>query len=1518
MAPTVTKQDFIDCLTLPHEGGLFPYTPASHGSATGPNCSYSQWGSAEGGHHLIPGAVSFNGIEGAWWWGELATEEGSADLGPGHKVVIEGAGFAWLSKTTGNWTKTTDSLAHVAGMGYVWSGNPGGEFPRDENILGQPRYGWGSSGSGGDFGDLVSDSLLGIDGRIRCHFFSQWGVGNNAEMFWASNNPSASDPTTETSNPDITADVAGVVWWVTVHVEGGGSGYRLMTGVDLFADGASATPGVGGRGGYNARARILPSDGSSITIVGTTCSIEQIDVHPPTVVPGYGGSSPTSGTGLGAPAGWTVNGNPKIGHSKTQDNIFPTAFQGSKITNIHVYGWGSLWPSTDSAIDPSERDGGTTVLAAIQQAKADGQEPMLTLATCPEYYRLPGGAGGFAGIEEAPDPAKVTELATAYKNFVDTYYPYGVRRVQIWNEFKGMWYTEPGNYGAMSGWDMDRYLDLYNQTYTLIKAARPSVQIYGPYVPLRSRGDNATFTGPLGSVSISQSDVDALIAFKDNATFDGICLDGDFSIADWPKVISFVRTLLPVNTPIIISEFYHGGADLANVLSAIKPALDSRDAVLWWSETALGTFTVPISGGGSGSGGTPGGSGSGGPGGSGGQTGGTVDHTQAYTLGRNDSGKIKIQTTTVDGDPQPVRLSIAGLPIGTNYIFEKKTIMSGESTWLKLTTSPSTSYGNFNCKLILTGDHFTDVEEFTFRVVEGAGAVIPGSPTPAFTVKAAFEAFPNLNSSGIGHHGEWESNLPWAGYYQIKALKPVGVSVMLQDSSNTGNITMVAVNSSNQIINTIPLTASPQTLWQGHFVDDYVNFFIYGESSRNAGPSSFTLRFLGDNKADVLFAGSFNNVSHATPLLPVLTHSGEMGISSTDPTLGAPTPISTLTVGDEWWAYLIDLNIENTDIVFLESKLDISDNAGYIETTVDVDGDLTTFTTPLGIWLYGQLYEDMPPVDFIQHGIAAEPGDLEISLVFRSVGGFGETHTASATIDAPPGWPTITSFSPEAGISDGGTSVVITGTNFSYGAGITSVKFGTTEADSFTVDSDTQITAVSPALTGSEHISVTNAIGTSHSTAPFSFLEQPVVTSLSVSEAYVGDVITITGTGFTGTTAVNFTSTPAVSFTVVDNTTITVTVPTLSAATYAVRVVNPIGTSAESSADLLSVLGAIPLPTLSAIDPPTVLTTGGTVTLTGTNLATTQAIHMNGIYDSKTITLGITIVSNTEVSFAAPQGVDKAPYTVLIENRTGVSEFGQTLTYNNTPAPVGWEISEISGWTDPRTDPPTNHLPIQGSYTFTRRLTDDSVNHTPNGGELHAWIESVGYPVVVPPGTNPYVGIGPSGSMGATADSLGCYYYSPPTGTPVPAPWTGQTAMDKTMWVISGKVKVGCYLTNCRLIVDSLDEALGPMSVGWGGLPYGGTNWHEGDNKLLTETWIPDIGFVGTLPWNATGSWLPPNGVMYANGIYFYGWVGRSDVYTSPRDAHVKIRLQSDQQEIVFIDDTVHLKEAPSGVFWGP
>ena len=82
------------------------------------------------------------------------------------------------------------------------------------------------------------------------------------------------------------------------------------------------------------------------------------------------------------------------------------------------------------------------------------------------------------------------------------------------------------------------------------------------------------------------------------------------------------------------------------------------------------------------------------------------------------------------------------------------------------------------------------------------------------------------------------------------------------------------------------------------------------------------------------------------------------------------------------------------------------------------------------------------------------------------------------------GAPTLTSIAPSSGSFRGGVSVVITGTNFS---GATSVSFGGAPAKSFTVNSDTQISAISPPTSrpASLAVAVTTVAGTATSSTAF-------------------------------------------------------------------------------------------------------------------------------------------------------------------------------------------------------------------------------------------------------------------------------------------------------------------------------------------------------------------------------------------------------------------------------------------------
>jgi hypothetical protein len=165
--------------------------------------------------------------------------------------------------------------------------------------------------------------------------------------------------------------------------------------------------------------------------------------------------------------------------------------------------------------------------------------------------------------------------------------------------------------------------------------------------------------------------------------------------------------------------------------------------------------------------------------------------------------------------------------------------------------------------------------------------------------------------------------------------------------------------------------------------------------------------------------------------------------------------------------------------------------------------------------------------------------------------------------------PTVTSVEPRFGGEAGGTSVAITGANLTAA---TAVRFGATDA-AYTVDSSSTITAVAPSGTGTVDVTVTTAAGTSAISLAdrFTYIPPgapPTVTKVwpSHGPATGGTLVTLSGTGFDGVTAVMFGDAPAASFTVQSSTTIVALAPAGNGDVH-VTVTTPNGTSRLSNKD---------------------------------------------------------------------------------------------------------------------------------------------------------------------------------------------------------------------------------------------------------------------------------------------------------------------------------------------------------------
>ncbi|MEV5385972.1 IPT/TIG domain-containing protein, partial [Streptomyces sp. NPDC052721] len=92
--------------------------------------------------------------------------------------------------------------------------------------------------------------------------------------------------------------------------------------------------------------------------------------------------------------------------------------------------------------------------------------------------------------------------------------------------------------------------------------------------------------------------------------------------------------------------------------------------------------------------------------------------------------------------------------------------------------------------------------------------------------------------------------------------------------------------------------------------------------------------------------------------------------------------------------------------------------------------------------------------------------------------------------------PVVSSVSPNQGPESGGTTVTITGTGFTS---VLAVRFGAKAATSFTVNSSTQITAVTPSGTGAVNVSVSTSQGTSTQSVTFTYSAVPSLSSVSPS-----------------------------------------------------------------------------------------------------------------------------------------------------------------------------------------------------------------------------------------------------------------------------------------------------------------------------------------------------------------------------------------------------------------------------------
>lgn len=488
------------------------------------------------------------------------------------------------------------------------------------------------------------------------------------------------------------------------------------------------------------------------------------------------------------------------------------------------------------------------------------------------------------------------------------------------------------------------------------------------------------------------------------------------------------------------------------------------------------------------------------------------------------------------------------------------------------------------------------------------------------------------------------------------------------------------------------------------------------------------------------------------------------------------------------------------------------------ETTV-FDASESTFPSTLGAsysWDFGDGTSATTTTNVTTH-VYAEGGDYTASVSITDADGTsvsqaftgqtvslngGPSATASQSVDIPFVTPTITGVNPSSGDAGSVTSLIVSGTNL---FGITSVDVGGVSVTGFSVNAaGTQISSVFAPSTlpaGSVDVTATNPGGTSAITPAdvFTYLPTatpvtgaPVVTGLSLPFGPVagGTGVTITGTNFTGTTAVDFGTTPVTNFTVNGaGTSITVISPAATlAGTVDVTVTTPVAPSAVVAADVFTYLAPTPpsgAPTVTGISPNTGPTSGLTsVVITGTNLSDATAVSFGGEPAESFFSS-----SNTSVTAVSPATATAGTADVTVTTVLGVTPVvpADAFTYTDGTTSAGPVVSSVTPNAGPLAG--GNTVVITGS-NFTD-LSPSSVQFGSSGEATYA-VNSAGTIITASApasATSVSVDVVVTNPLGAsTVTSADTYTYQPnaqfapvvTTVTPSSGPQAGATTVTLT------------------------------------------------------------------------------------------------------------------------------------------
>lgn len=262
------------------------------------------------------------------------------------------------------------------------------------------------------------------------------------------------------------------------------------------------------------------------------------------------------------------------------------------------------------------------------------------------------------------------------------------------------------------------------------------------------------------------------------------------------------------------------------------------------------------------------------------------------------------------------------------------------------------------------------------------------------------------------------------------------------------------------------------------------------------------------------------------------------------------------------------------------------------------------------------------------------------------------------------GVPSITSLGTTEGPLAGGTSVMINGSGLKTAS---SVKFGTVNATSFTVNSDGQITVTAPAgsSAGVVDVTVTTIGGTSPTSSAdqFTYRAVPTVTGVSPSSGLTAgsDAVVISGSGFTSASTVKFGGVSATNVVFNSSNQLAVRSPP-GTGTVDVTVTTTGGTSATNASDQFTYR---PIPVVTSLSPTSGGITGNTKTIIkGSGFTGTVGVTFGGSPASS-----FNIDSDTQLTVYSPSG-PSGTVDVVVTTPNGTSATSASSKFTYYPAPT--------------------------------------------------------------------------------------------------------------------------------------------------------------------------------------------------------------------------------------------------------